>query len=103
MEKVIGLELGADDYVGKPFDLRELAARILPGVTHWNHPGFMAYFAITSSAPGVLAEFLSAALNQLGVRFGKVERRPARLRDRADEEDDHADDGDAERDRTRRQ
>ena len=37
---------------------------ILPGVTHWNHPGFFAYFAITSSAPGVLAEFLSAALNQ---------------------------------------
>jgi aromatic-L-amino-acid decarboxylase len=37
---------------------------ILPGVTHWNHPGFFAYFAISSSAPGVLAEFLSAALNQ---------------------------------------
>ena len=37
---------------------------ILPGVTHWNHPGFFAYFAITASAPGVLAEFLSAALNQ---------------------------------------
>ena len=37
---------------------------ILPGLTHWNHPGFFAYFAITSSAPGILAEFLSAALNQ---------------------------------------
>jgi aromatic-L-amino-acid decarboxylase len=37
---------------------------ILPGVTHWNHPGFFAYFAITGSGPGVLAEFLSAALNQ---------------------------------------
>ena len=37
---------------------------ILPGVTHWNHPGFFAYFAITGSAPGILAEFLSAALNQ---------------------------------------
>jgi aromatic-L-amino-acid decarboxylase len=36
---------------------------ILPGITHWNHPGFFAYFAITGSAPGVLAEFLSAALN----------------------------------------
>jgi aromatic-L-amino-acid decarboxylase len=36
---------------------------ILPAVTHWNHPGFFAYFAITGSAPGVLAEFLSAALN----------------------------------------
>src|SRR5687767_7989683 len=36
---------------------------IIPGITHWNHPGFFAYFAITGSGPGVLAEFLSAALN----------------------------------------
>ena len=36
---------------------------IAPGVTHWNHPGFFAYFAISGSAPGVLAEFLTAALN----------------------------------------
>jgi len=36
---------------------------VLPGITHWNHPGFLAYFAITGSEPGVLAEFLSAALN----------------------------------------
>lgn len=36
---------------------------ILPGITHWNHPGFLAYFAISGSAPGVLAEFLAAALN----------------------------------------
>src|SRR5690606_14843498 len=31
---------------------------------HWNHPGFFAYFAITGSGPGILGEFLSAALNQ---------------------------------------
>ena len=36
---------------------------VLPGVTHWNHPGFFAYFAITASAPGILAELLTAALN----------------------------------------
>ncbi len=36
---------------------------ILPGVTHWNHPGFFAYFAISASAPGILAEFLAAALD----------------------------------------
>jgi two-component system OmpR family response regulator len=28
VERVVGLELGADDYLGKPFDLRELLARI---------------------------------------------------------------------------
>jgi aromatic-L-amino-acid/L-tryptophan decarboxylase len=37
---------------------------LVPALTHWNHPGFFAYFSITASAPGVLAEFLSAALNQ---------------------------------------
>jgi aromatic-L-amino-acid/L-tryptophan decarboxylase len=36
---------------------------LLPGVTHWNHPGFMAYFAITPSGPGILGEMLAAALN----------------------------------------
>ena len=51
---------------GEDFDaiFADFERVILPGVTHWNHPGFFAYFAITSSAPGVLAEFLSAALNQ---------------------------------------
>ncbi|HKT79651.1 MAG TPA: pyridoxal-dependent decarboxylase [Vicinamibacterales bacterium] len=37
---------------------------LVPGLTHWNHPGFFGYFAITGSPPGVLAEFLCAALNQ---------------------------------------
>lgn len=36
---------------------------IVPGITHWNHPGFFGYFAISGSAPGILAEFLTAALN----------------------------------------
>src|SRR5262249_29873609 len=50
----------------EPFDqvMRDFERVLLPGVTHWNHPGFMAYFALTGSAPGVLAYFLSAALNQ---------------------------------------
>lgn len=37
---------------------------LVPGLTHWNHPGFLAYFATTASPPGILAEFLAAALNQ---------------------------------------
>lgn len=36
---------------------------IEPNVTHWNHPGFMAYFAVTGSGPGVIGESLAAALN----------------------------------------
>ena len=40
---------------------------ILPGITHWNHPGFFAYFGITGSGPGILGEFLTAALNVNGM------------------------------------
>jgi aromatic-L-amino-acid/L-tryptophan decarboxylase len=36
---------------------------ILPGITHWNHPAFFAYFGITGAAVGVMAEALAAALN----------------------------------------
>jgi aromatic-L-amino-acid decarboxylase len=38
--------------------------RLIPAATtHWNHPGFFAYFATSGSAAGILAETLSAALN----------------------------------------
>jgi aromatic-L-amino-acid decarboxylase len=39
---------------------------ILPGITHWNHPRFLAFFANTSSPPAILAEILAAALNANG-------------------------------------
>jgi aromatic-L-amino-acid decarboxylase len=50
---------------GESFDdiFADFERILLPGITHWNHPNFFAYFAISGSAPGVLAEFLSAALN----------------------------------------
>jgi aromatic-L-amino-acid decarboxylase len=40
---------------------------VLPGITHWNHPRFFAYFGITGSTPGILAELLIAALNVNGM------------------------------------
>ena len=40
---------------------------VMPGMTHWNHPKFMAYFNSSGSAPGVLAEMLSAAFNINGM------------------------------------
>src|SRR5947208_1500688 len=43
--------------------LADFESTIVPGMTHWNHPAFFAYFAITASAPGILGEFLTAALN----------------------------------------
>jgi aromatic-L-amino-acid decarboxylase len=43
--------------------IADFEQRVLPGVTHWNHPGFFAYFSISSSIPGILAELLTAALD----------------------------------------
>jgi aromatic-L-amino-acid decarboxylase len=50
----------------EPFEavLADLDRLIVPHATHWNHPGFFAYFAITGSGPGVLMDFVSSALNQ---------------------------------------
>ena len=43
--------------------IADFERKILPGITHWNHPGFFAYFSISSSIPGILAELLIAALD----------------------------------------
>jgi aromatic-L-amino-acid decarboxylase len=43
--------------------LRDLDEIVLPGITHWNHPRFFAYFATSGSEPGILAELLAATLN----------------------------------------
>ena len=43
--------------------IADFEQKIVPGVTHWNHPGFFAYFSISSSIPGILAELLIAALD----------------------------------------
>src|SRR5712691_6141585 len=47
--------------------LADVEGRILPGLTHWNHPGFFAYFANSSTAPAILAETLAAAFNANGM------------------------------------
>jgi aromatic-L-amino-acid decarboxylase len=54
---------------GREYDalLRELEQKVLPGITHWNHPSFFAYFANTGSQAGILAELLCAALNANGM------------------------------------
>lgn len=52
------------DYA-EPMDavLEDFRKLIVPATTHWNHPAFMAYFANSSTAAGVLGEALTAALN----------------------------------------
>src|SRR6266498_2955663 len=53
-------------YLGQPFEeiFADFERILVPALTHWNHPGFFAYFPSSSSPPAVLAEFLAAAVNQ---------------------------------------
>jgi aromatic-L-amino-acid decarboxylase len=43
--------------------LEDFRTKIIPGITHWNHPAFFAYFATSSSVPGILAEMLTTTLD----------------------------------------
>jgi aromatic-L-amino-acid decarboxylase len=54
---------------GKTYEalFSEFEQKILPGITHWNHPSFFGYFSITGSQAGVLAELLIAAINANGM------------------------------------
>jgi aromatic-L-amino-acid/L-tryptophan decarboxylase len=47
--------------------LRDLDRVIVPGLTHWNHPSFFAYFPNTGSEPGILGEMVTAAFNVNGM------------------------------------
>ena len=56
-------ELAPED--AQPFDeiFADFERIIMPGITHWNHPRFFAYFAISAAPVAVLAEALSATLD----------------------------------------
>ena len=47
--------------------LNDFHRTIVPGITHWNHPSFFAYFANSASYPGILGELLAAGLNANGM------------------------------------
>jgi aromatic-L-amino-acid decarboxylase len=56
---------------GEPYNaiLKDFDNIILPAVTHWNHPRFMAFFPNSASPPTILAEALSTALNTNGLHW----------------------------------
>ena len=47
--------------------LRDLDEIVLPGITHWQSPGWFAYFPANASPPSILAELLSAGLGAQGM------------------------------------
>lgn len=54
---------------GEPFDaiLADLDRVVMPGITHWQHPSFFAYFNSNASGPSILAELISAGLGVQGM------------------------------------
>ncbi len=54
---------------GESFDviLGDLDRVVMPGITHWQHPGWFAYFPANASLPSVLGELAAAALGQQGM------------------------------------
>lgn len=47
--------------------MADLDEVVLPGITHWQHPGFMAYFPANASGPSVLGDLLSSGLGVQGM------------------------------------
>ena len=54
---------------GEPFEdvMRDVSEVILPGITHWQSPGFFAYFPANTSGPSILGDLLSAGLGVQGM------------------------------------
>jgi aromatic-L-amino-acid/L-tryptophan decarboxylase len=46
---------------------RDLDSLVEPNLTNWQHPGYLAYFANTGTAPAIVGDFLSAGYNQVGI------------------------------------
>src|ERR671917_243744 len=56
---------------GEPFDavLADLDRVVLPGITHWQHPGFFGYSPANTSGPSVLGDLVSAGLGVQGMSW----------------------------------
>ncbi len=50
---------------GEPMEkiIGDIDRLIVPALTHWSHPSFFAYFATSTSAPGIFGELLGAAFD----------------------------------------
>lgn len=46
--------------------MNDVENKIMPGITHWQHPRFHAYFPSGNSYPSILADMLSDAIGCIG-------------------------------------
>lgn len=49
--------------------LKDIEDKILPGLTHWQHPGFMALFPSNASLPSLIGEYLAAGMAVNGMMW----------------------------------
>jgi aromatic-L-amino-acid decarboxylase len=56
---------------GEPFAdlLRDLDDIVLPGITHWQHPSFFAFFPANASGPAILGDLLASGLGVQGMSW----------------------------------
>lgn len=52
--------------------MEDFESAIMPGMVHWNHPRFHAYFASGDSFPSLLADFLSSAIAPVGFSWVNI-------------------------------
>lgn len=52
--------------------LEDVESKIMPGIVHWNHPRFFAYFPSGNSYPSILGDMLSSALGSIGFSWVNI-------------------------------
>lgn len=53
--------------------MRDVETKIMPGVTHWQHPRFHAYFPAGNSYPSILGDMLSDGIGCIGFSWVSIE------------------------------
>lgn len=51
--------------------MEDFESKIMPGILHWNHPNFFAYFGAGNAYPSVLGDMLSSGIAAIGFSWVK--------------------------------
>jgi two-component system response regulator BaeR len=73
VDRLIGLELGADDYLCKPFSLRELVARVKTVLRRFDHAQAISRGVVANTELTLLADSAQAKLGEHCVELTMVE------------------------------